>query len=291
LVGNHSGGVLTPDTSALIASWYRSQGQGRALYGLALDATFAIPGFGSLMRRIGMLPADPQIARSVLERGEALLVYPGGDHEVFRPYSDRNRVDLAGRTGFVKLALEAGVPVFPVVSHGGHHTTVVLTRGERIAKALGMARMRVKVYPLLLQLPWGVSTAAFPGLPLPAKITTRVCEPIDWSHHGPEAARDPEIVAACYQQISGVMQDAMDELAAEHPRPILSRLRSLFGRKRTPGLDAPQDSTDEPPSHRADSSRYRATRGASRARRPAPAANRANEPRVVREALGGAQAA
>jgi hypothetical protein len=40
LVGNHSGGFLTPDTTAVIAAWYREFGLERPLIGLGLDAAF-----------------------------------------------------------------------------------------------------------------------------------------------------------------------------------------------------------------------------------------------------------
>lgn len=231
LVGNHSGGVLTPDTSALIAAWYRQRGLDAPLVGLAFDAAFTIPGFRTLMRRLGQVPASSKNAAAALADGASVLVYPGGVHEVFRPWRDRDRVDLNGRTGFVKLALRTGVPVVPVVGHGGHHTTVVLTRGERIARALRLDRIRLGVSPLLLAFPWGITTPAFPAVPLPAKITVELGEPIDWSHYGPEAADDPDIVQRCYDEITERMQSTMQRLAAETPHPIASRLRRLFVRR------------------------------------------------------------
>ena len=55
----------------------------------------------------------------------ALLVYPGGDYEVFRPSWERHKVDFDGRMGYVKLAREAGVPIVPVASVGGQESCVV----------------------------------------------------------------------------------------------------------------------------------------------------------------------
>ena len=132
LVGNHSGGVLTPDTSVLFAAWYRTQGLERPLIGLAFDAAFGVPGFRALMRRIGEVPANRENARRALEAGLTVLVYPGGEHEVFRPWRDRNRIDFNDRKGFVRLAIRLGVPVVPVVGHGGHSSTIILTRGDWI---------------------------------------------------------------------------------------------------------------------------------------------------------------
>lgn len=228
IVGNHSGGTVTPDTSVFFAEWYRTQGLERPLVALALDAAFGIPGFRSLMRKIGEVPASRENARRALESGRSVLVYPGGDHEVFRPWNDRNRIDFGGRKGFVELALRLGVPVVPLVGHGTHSSTIILTRGDWIGRALGLGRVRTTVFPIAWQIPWGISLASFPGLPLPAKITMQVCAPMPWSSYGAGAADDPEIVQHCFDEITGVMQCTLDRLAAEHPWPVLSRLAALL---------------------------------------------------------------
>jgi 1-acyl-sn-glycerol-3-phosphate acyltransferase len=227
LVGNHSGGVLTPDTTVFIAAWYRARGLERPLVGLAFDAAFGLPAFRDLMRRIGEVPASRENASRGLDAGLPVLVYPGGDHECFRPWIDRNRIDFHGRTGFIELALRKQVPVVPVVSHGGHHSIYILTRGRWIGRLLGTRRIRTPSFPLALQFPWGLSPVGLPGLPLPAKITVQVLEPMAWSGYGPEAADDPAIVERCYHEITGRMQATLDRLAAEHPRPVLARLGRL----------------------------------------------------------------
>jgi 1-acyl-sn-glycerol-3-phosphate acyltransferase len=228
LIGNHSGGIITPDTSAVYAAWYRTRGFDDPLMGLAFDGIYGVPGWRELMRKIGQMPASMDNAEAALSQGHSVLLYPGGAYEVFRPWKDRNRIAFKGRKGFVRLALKTGVPVVPVVGHGGHETTIVLTRGERLAKLLGLDRVRMDGAPLLFQIPWGISTPATPGLPLPAKITMQVCEPLDWSRFGPEAADDPEVLEHCYQETISIMQSTLDALAIENPRPLLSR----FARQR-----------------------------------------------------------
>jgi len=228
VVGNHSGGIFTPDTSALYVAWYRERGFDEPLLGMAFDAAFSWPGIGYVMPKIGQIPASPQNALEAFASGGSLLVYPGGSHEVFRPWKERDKVDLNGRKGFIRLAFRAGVPVVPIVGHGAHHSTIVLSRGERLAKLLGVDRLRMDVFPIVLQVPWGISFPGPPALPLPAKITMQAHAPMDWSQYGPEDADNPEIVDACYDEIASLMQDTMDQLAAENPRPIRSRLRSLM---------------------------------------------------------------
>jgi len=227
LVGNHSGGVLTPDTTAFFAAWYHHFGLRRALVGLAFDAAFGIPAFATLMRKIGEVPANSRNAARALRAGLPVLVYPGGDHEVFRPWRERNRIDFNGRTGFVELALRLRVPVVPVVSHGGHDSILILTRGEWIGRWFGVDRIRTRGFPLALQFPWGLSSVGLPGLPLPAKITVRVLPPMDWAKLPRRAAADPAIVRRCYDEIIGEMQATLTALAAARPYPVLSRLASL----------------------------------------------------------------
>ncbi|MGB8221714.1 MAG: 1-acyl-sn-glycerol-3-phosphate acyltransferase [Polyangiales bacterium] len=224
LVGNHSGGIITPDTSAVYAAWYRARGFDDPLMGLAFDGIYGVPGWRELMRKIGQMPASTDNAQSALHEGRSVLLYPGGSYEVFRPWKDRNRIVFNGRKGFIRLALRAGVPVVPVVGHGGHETTVVLARGERFAKLLGLDKVRMDGAPLLFQIPWGLSVPALPGIPLPAKITVQVCEPLDWSRYGPEGADDPAVLERCYQEIMSIMQSMLDALAIENPRPLLGRL-------------------------------------------------------------------
>jgi 1-acyl-sn-glycerol-3-phosphate acyltransferase len=230
LVGNHSGGVLTPDTTALLAAWYRTRGTQQTLSVLGLDAAFTVPGLGRMMRKLGCIPGTHHGAEAAFERGASVVVYPGGAEDVFRPFKHRNRIDLEGRTGFLRLALRAGVPVVPVVAHGGHHTLMVLRRGTRISRALGMADLGVKVFPLVVQAPWGLSPGGVPMLPLPAKIRVVVGEPMPWSHLGPEHADDREVLGACYDEITARMQTTLDALAAANPTPLRTRLRSAFGR-------------------------------------------------------------
>ena len=228
LVANHSGGLMTPDTSAVWAAWYEERGYQRPLIGLGFDMAFTVPVMGEIMRKIGQVPASNQNADEALRRGLPVLVYPGGDHELLRPWSDRNRIVFSGRKGFVRLALRNRVPVVPVVGHGGHDAIFVLTRGEGLARALGTDRLRLGSLPIIWQLPWGLSPPIPLYLPLPAKITVQVCEPFDWQAYGPEAADDPEVVDRCYAEVVETMQKTLDQLAEANPYPLMRRMRSLI---------------------------------------------------------------
>jgi 1-acyl-sn-glycerol-3-phosphate acyltransferase len=218
LVGNHSGGNMTPDTLVFTLAFSTYFGVERAFYQLAHNLVLSMPGLGFL-RKFGTVAASPANARQALESGAALLVYPGGDYEVHRPTWQRNRVDFGGRKGFIRLAIEQDVPIVPVVSIGGQETALFLTRGERLARLLALDRMfRLKVLPISLALPWGLNVGDMMGhIPLPAKITIETLPAINLRE---EFGADPD-PSEVYDHLTRVMQDTLDALAAERRLPVI----------------------------------------------------------------------
>jgi 1-acyl-sn-glycerol-3-phosphate acyltransferase len=223
VVGNHSGGQMPPDLPVLLTAWWRERGEEEPVYALFHSFFLGLPGVGPVMARAGAVEAGPAAAEAVLRGGGILIDFPGGDHEVFRPWWERNRIEFGGRLGFVRLALRTGVPVVPAVSVGGQETLVVLARGERLARHLRLDRLfRIKVMPLVAGPPFGLVPGGIPTFPLPAKITVELGEPIDLAaRHGPDAADDEEVVRACYDELVSTMQATLDRLAAERRFPVI----------------------------------------------------------------------
>jgi 1-acyl-sn-glycerol-3-phosphate acyltransferase len=236
LVGNHSGGLLPTDGLFVALELRRRSGPERAMHALAHDFVFDDPKIRSYAGRIGLLRAQRSSAERALRRGDCVLVYPGSDRDAFRAFRDRRRVMLSGRKGFVRLALTAGVPIVPFVSAGVHEQMVVLTRGDGIARALRMhAWARTDVFPIVLSVPWGVTTGFLPYWPLPAQITLRFGPPHHWPDLGPAAASAPHHVDACYAEVESRMQAMLDELHVGR-RAWLGRSRP---RRRNPAAADP----------------------------------------------------
>jgi 1-acyl-sn-glycerol-3-phosphate acyltransferase len=218
LVGNHSGGNLTPDTHVFTLAFTTYFGVERRFFQLAHNLVLAMPGLG-MLRKYGTVAASPQNAEKALDTGAALLVYPGGDYEVHRPSWDSAKVDFGGRQGFIRLALRKKVPIVPVVAIGGQETALFLSRGERLARLFGLDRLfRLKVLPISIAIPWGLNVGDMLGhFPLPAKITIQVLDPIDLRE---EFGANPDLDEA-YDEILSRMQTTLTALAEERRLPVI----------------------------------------------------------------------
>ena len=219
LVGNHSGGTLIADTFVFAQAFYDHFGPLRRFHQLAHDLVFKVPGARASLSRYGTVPASPDNMRRALDRNAALLVYPGGDHETYRPSWESSRIDFDGRTGFARLALEHNISVVPIVAIGGQETALFLGQGRDLARMLRLDRfLRIKVFPAQLAPPFGVTFMDLPGrVPLPAKIVVRALPQIDLRKRL-GSKPDP---GDAYELVTGSMQEALDELADERILPVV----------------------------------------------------------------------
>jgi 1-acyl-sn-glycerol-3-phosphate acyltransferase len=216
VVSNHSGGMLTPDVLIFAAAFYGRFGYDRPLYTLGHDGMFAGPLSGWLSR-LGVIRANPENTAEALRSGGVALVFPGGIYDAYRPTLAENVVDFNGRTGYVRSAIDTGVPIVPAVSIGGQESQLFLTRGTWLAKRLGLSRFRSDILPVTLGFPFGLSVIMPPNLPLPTKIVTDVLEPIDIvARFGSK----PD-VADIDAHVRSVMQTALDRLARKRRFPVL----------------------------------------------------------------------
>lgn len=218
-MGNHSGGTLISDTFVFAQAFYYHFGPLRRFHQLAHDLVFQVPGVRATLSRYGTVPASPENMRRVLERDAALLVYPGGDHETYRPSWESAEIDFAGRTGFVKLAIEHDTPIVPVVAIGGQETALFLGQGRQIAKLLRLNSLfRLKVFPAQVGPPFGLTVLDLPGrIPLPAKITVRALPKIDLKKR---LGANPDVDEA-YELVTGTMQRALHKLDDERSLPVI----------------------------------------------------------------------
>lgn len=217
MVSNHSGGLLTMDVPVMATAFFDRFGVDRPFYALAHDILFVGPWAG-LLHRAGIVHAAPDVAHRVLRGGGVVMVFPGGDYDVYRPTTRANTIDFQGRTGYVETAFGADVPIVPVVSIGGQENQIYLSRGQWLAQTLRLPKLvRSEILPITVGFPFGLSLVLPINIPLPTKIVTRILEPIDVrAQFGNQP--DSRTVDIYVRQS---MQSGLDDLARRRRFPVL----------------------------------------------------------------------
>ena len=201
VIGVHSGGALTMDAWSLVNAWQKHFDGERVLHGTAHDV------LDGRARSRRLFPARSGSSRptgtsvgTALERGEDVVVWPGGEVDAMRSWWKRDVAVLGGRTGFVKQAIRSGVPILPVATVGGHDTVFVLYEGKWLAdaldKVLGLKKtLRGANLPIIAGFPFPIGIEILPAhVPLPAKIRTELLDPIEVDDD-PERVEDEEVRA------------------------------------------------------------------------------------------------
>ena len=202
LVANHNAGAGIAEILSLLALFVRRFGRQRRLAGFALPLATRLFPLSWLLRQVGAVPSTFDAARQCLDQGVPLLVFPGGDHETLRPVWQARRCDFGGRTGFLRIARDANVPVIPMGIAGAHFTAPMLLRARWLAwfflfpRLLGLKRYGISLLSLLgsaailcwvpVALPWQLLLCwLWMGSPLvllpwvPWSIRIKVGEPLD----------------------------------------------------------------------------------------------------------------
>lgn len=114
---------------------------------LAKASVFRIPVVATLLRASGQIPVERagsirgseplQAAATIAEKGSAVVIYPEGSLT-----RDPELWPMRGKTGAVRMALDAGVPLIPVAHWG---TQLVLPRYGRRLSAFPRKTITVKI--------------------------------------------------------------------------------------------------------------------------------------------------
>ncbi len=167
-----------------------------------------MPFLFNYMTKLGGVPACRENSDRMLGAGELLGVFPEGIRGAFTHYRRAYRLGEMGREEYVRMALRNRVPIVPFVTVGSAEIFPVL------------AHLEWPWWQRFTEWPCFPVAPPFPLLPvpLPSKWHTRVLEPFHVEAlHGPEAADDPEVVAA---------------LGAEVRRRMIAALEGLLARRR-----------------------------------------------------------
>ena len=215
LVGNHNSGITFLEPILLGRAWHKQNGGPDDLRFLVHDAMVALPVLGNLLMKCGAVRASQAVVGRAFSAGRKIMVFPGGNYEAYRPWTDRHQIVFGGHKGFVRMALRHRTPLVPVLNLGGHNTFMVLWRGEPLARWTGVRRyLRSESFPIFLGLPWGIGVGPIFHFPLPAKMDIEVGPPIPVDGYPPDAAEDPVLVEALYHRVVETLQEMMDRRVA-----------------------------------------------------------------------------
>ncbi len=228
LVGNHTlmGGM---DAPLLLPEVLRRRG--RLLRGLAEDVLIAVPGLRDFLHHFGIVRGNRRNCMALLQRGEALIVFPGGGREaVGRKAEQKYVLDWQGRTGFARMAIEAGATIVPIAMIGGDDVYDIVFDGQHpmmspLRKVVEAVGLKSNLTPPLIR---GLGPTL---IPRPERFYFSAGAPID-----PEPWRDEDNLDAAARELRDVVRKALEEeikfLLAERDRDpgrtLGGRLRQLL---------------------------------------------------------------
>src|SRR5512145_680404 len=175
LVANHSG-QLPFDAAMIGLSLLVERDPPRVVRALLERWVPTLPFYSTLMSRLGQVVGTPDNCRRLLAADEAILVFPEGVRGLSKPWSERYRLQRFGR-GFMRLALESGVPIVPVGVVGAEEQAPALADLRPLARLFSMP-----AFPL---------TPTLLPLPLPSRHHLWFGDPLRFE--GSPEAEDPEI--------------------------------------------------------------------------------------------------
>ena len=125
LVGNH--GLAAFDGFVIFAEVFNRTG--RLVRGLGEHFLFLSPWSRSFLTRLGAIDGTPENAVRFLRAGHLVNTYPGGARDALKDRSGRSiRLHWDGSKGFVRVAMEAQVPVIVHIGIGTDDTYRILGR-------------------------------------------------------------------------------------------------------------------------------------------------------------------
>lgn len=153
LVANHSGQI--PLDGAMIGVAMLTEARpGRAIRSMVMNWVPTLPFISTFFARVGQIVGTPENCRRLLDKDEAILVFPEGQKAISKLFPQRYQLQEFG-LGFMRLALETNTPIVPVAVIGAEEQAPAFVDVKPVAKVLG--------FPAFPLTPWGLP------LPLPTK--------------------------------------------------------------------------------------------------------------------------
>lgn len=167
LISNHSGQI--PIDGLMIGTSLFLEGDPPRMCRSMIDRfVTSLPYVSTFLTRVGQILGAPENARALLEKEEALLVFPEGTRGINKLFWDRYKLVDFG-PGFMRLALETNTPIVPVAVIGAEEQLPSFGNLRRLGKLFGVPTIPVMPQLIVPLLGWA---------PLPVKYRLYFGEPI-----------------------------------------------------------------------------------------------------------------
>ena len=203
LVSNHSGAIPFDALMIKLAVRYNHPAR-RETRPLVENFSYYFPFIGNFLARTGSIRACQENAQRLLEKDEAIVVFPEGNKGPTKLFRERYRLQRFGRGGFVRLAIKTRTPIVPIAVVGAEEIYPVFARADFIGKRLGLP-----IFFITPTFPWFGPLGA---IPLPSKWYIRVGEAIRCDEYPPESAEDEILVNQLSEKIRSLIQEMIYDM-------------------------------------------------------------------------------
>lgn len=169
LIGNHAGNTLPFDGGLLGMAMLLEANPPRLIRGMAEFYLPRIPWYSELIHRVGAVVGTPENCVQLLNRDEAIAVFPEGHRGFIKPYSKAYQLQRFG-TGFVRLALQTKTPIVPIGVVGSEEQSPGLFDSKFLGRLIGSP-----AFPITVTFPW---LGVLGYLPFPVKYFYYFGEPM-----------------------------------------------------------------------------------------------------------------
>ena len=203
LVSNHAGNTFAWDASMLAAACFLEAEPPRLARGLAEYYLPQLPFLGEMMVSAGSVVGTPENCAQLFARGECVMVFPEGARGAVKPYTKAYQLQRFG-LGFMRMALEFGVPILPIGIVGSEESNPGLYDSKLLARLVGAPG-----FPITPTFPW-LGPLGF--VPLPVKFRIHFGSPMrfEGAHDAEDAEIEP-LVERVKAEIARLIGDGLAE--------------------------------------------------------------------------------
>lgn len=209
VIGLHPHGVLSYSTFGHFVGDTGALGVDYRI--LTVDANFRFPIMRDLCMGLGFVSASPESVEHLLRRRVSVAVVVGGAAESLDARPGTNDLTLAGRTGFVRMAMRHGADLVPVYAFGENEVYRQVVPNPPGSWVRRLQEWLIRVAGFTVPLVSGVAVL----LPRRRPVYTVVGRPVPVGP--PVDDPTPEQVAAVHARYVA----ALEELFASHRNALL----------------------------------------------------------------------